>query len=86
MNSKSILTDLSLWSDSVAKSRCLDVVCVCVFVCAIAENPLFGGLKILAEECNANTDFFVFFAVSMIFLCFDSLLYITGELAGGEGL
>ena len=43
-----IFTELALWADSVAKSQCPSVVCVCVglFVCAILENPLLVGLEI----------------------------------------
>ena len=33
----------SVWADAVSKSRCPDIVCV--FVRAIAKNPLIGGLE-----------------------------------------
>ena len=41
----SVFTELALWADSVSKLRCPSVVCVSVSVCAIAENPLPGGLE-----------------------------------------
>ena len=36
-----IFTESAHWADSVSKSRCPSVVCVC----AIAETPLLGGLE-----------------------------------------
>ena len=39
-----IVTVSSYLADSVSKLQCLVVVCLCVFVCAIAETPLPGGL------------------------------------------